>query len=81
MKQGCARDGGLCLEHQQHVCAGILEVTSLCKMTCPLCFADRGPGFSLAPVDAEGILDHLVGTEGPPEMVQFSRGEPSVHQC
>ena len=48
-------------------------------MACPLCFAEAGPGFSLTLEEVEEILDHLVETEGNPEVVQFSGGEPSIH--
>ena len=48
-------------------------------MDCPLCFANAGAGFNLTLEEVEGILDHLVETEGNPEVVQFSGGEPSIH--
>ena len=77
--QGCPYDCGLCPEHQQHTCLGIIEVNSACNMDCPLCFANAGPGFNLTLDDVEEILDELVRTEGRPEVVQFSGGEPSIH--
>src|SRR5579862_2165045 len=79
IRNGCPHDCGLCPDHQQHACLGIIEVNSVCDMTCPLCFAEAGPGFSLTLEEVEEILDHLVATEGNPEVVQFSGGEPSVH--
>src|SRR5205823_481769 len=62
-----------------HVCLGIIEVNSACNMHCPLCFADAGAGFNLTLEEVEEILDHLVATEGSPEVVQFSGGEPTIH--
>ena len=79
VKDGCPHDCGLCPDHQQHVCLGIIEVNSACNMDCPLCFADAGPGFNLTLDDVDGILSDLVRTEGNPEVVQFSGGEPSIH--
>ncbi len=76
---GCPHDCGLCPDHQQHACLGIIEVNSNCNMACPLCFANAGHGFNLTLEEVEGILDHLVETEGNPEVVQFSGGEPSIH--
>lgn len=76
---GCPYDCGLCPDHQQHACVGIIEVNSACNMDCPLCFADAGAGFNLTLEDVEGILDHFVETEGNPEFVQFSGGEPTIH--
>ncbi len=77
--RGCPHDCGLCPDHQQHVCLGIIEVNSACNMDCPLCFANAGVGFSLTLDDVEAILDNFVATEGRPEVVQFSGGEPSIH--
>lgn len=77
--RGCPYDCGLCPDHQQHACLGIIEVNSACNMECPLCFANAGAGFNLTLEEVEGILDHLVETEGNPEVVQFSGGEPSIH--
>lgn len=77
---GCPHDCGLCPDHQQHVCLGIIEVNSACNMDCPLCFADAGAGYSLTLGEVEDILDHLVATEGQPEVVQFSGGEPTIHK-
>jgi 7,8-dihydro-6-hydroxymethylpterin dimethyltransferase len=77
--RGCPYDCGLCPDHQQHTCLGIIEVNSACNMDCPLCFANAGAGFNLTLEEVEGILDHLLATEGSPEVVQFSGGEPSIH--
>lgn len=77
---GCPHDCGLCPDHQQHACLGIIEVNSGCNMDCPLCFANAGAGFTLTLQEVEGILDHLIETEGNPEVVQFSGGEPSIHR-
>ncbi|WP_322795354.1 radical SAM protein [Tepidiforma sp.] len=77
--QGCPYDCGLCPDHQQHACVGIIEINSACNMDCPLCFADAGAGFSLTLEEVEAILDHFVETEGNPEFVQFSGGEPTIH--
>lgn len=76
---GCPYDCGLCPDHQQHVCVGIIEVNSACNMDCPLCFADAGAGFNLSVEDVESALDHFVETEGNPQLVQFSGGEPTIH--
>jgi tetraether lipid synthase len=76
---GCPYDCGLCPDHQQHACLGIIEVNSACNMNCPLCFSTAGPGFSLSLEEVEAILDDFVRTEGTPEVVQFSGGEPTIH--
>ena len=80
VRQGCPHDCGLCPDHQQHACLGIIEVNSACNMDCPLCFSDAGHGFNLTLEEVEQILDELVRTEGNPEVVQFSGGEPTLHK-
>ena len=77
--QGCPHDCGLCPDHQQHACLGIIEVNSACNMNCPLCFSEARPGFSLSMEEVEQMLDDFVRTEGTPEVVQFSGGEPTIH--
>jgi len=79
IEHGCPHDCGLCPDHEQHACLGIIEVNSACNMDCPLCFADAAPGFSLALEEVEQVLDDYVRTEGNPEVVQFSGGEPTIH--
>jgi len=76
---GCPYDCGLCPDHQQHACVGIIEVNSACNMACPLCFADAQPGFNLSLEDVEEILDDFIAAEGNPQVVQFSGGEPTIH--
>ncbi|MDE1852866.1 MAG: radical SAM protein [Thaumarchaeota archaeon] len=76
---GCPYDCGLCPEHQQHTCLGIIEVTENCNMRCPTCFADSSVGRSLELGQVESMLDAFVRYEGNPEVVQFSGGEPSIH--
>src|SRR6266481_5987882 len=69
IKDGCPLDCGLCPDHQQHACLGIIEVNSNCNMACPLCFSEAGPGFSLTLEEVEAMLDDFVRTEGSPEVV------------
>ena len=76
---GCPRDCGLCPDHQQHTCLGLIEVNSHCNLDCPICFADAQPGFSLSLDQMERMLDRFVELEGDPEVVQFSGGEPTIH--
>jgi len=78
-EHGCPHDCGLCPDHQQHACLGIIEVNTVCNMECPLCFSTAGPGYSLTLEEVEAMLDDFVRTEGVPEVVQFSGGEPTIH--
>jgi len=78
---GCPFDCGLCPDHEQHSCLAIVEVNEACNLSCPVCFADssvkREGHRSLAEI--ERMLDHLVASEGEPDLVQISGGEPTLH--
>ncbi len=78
---GCPYDCGLCPDHEQHSCLALIEINDECNLTCPVCFADSSPqrtrNRSLAEV--EEMLDTLVASEGKPDLLQISGGEPSIH--
>jgi uncharacterized radical SAM superfamily Fe-S cluster-containing enzyme len=79
-EKGCPLDCGLCTEHEQHTCVGVLEITGSCNLTCPMCYAGSSPGgrhLSLA--DCRRQIDRLVEVEGRAEVCQLSGGEPTVH--
>ena len=80
----CPHDCGICPEHAQHTCLGIIEVNTACNLDCPICFAESGTGlnghgFSLTLKQVESMLDSFIRAEGEPEAVQLSGGEPSIH--
>ncbi|MEZ6122562.1 MAG: radical SAM protein [Planctomycetaceae bacterium] len=78
--RGCPYDCGLCSEHEQHTCIGLLEITSGCNLECPMCFAVSGPGGThLSVDDCKAAIDRLVEVEGQPEILQLSGGEPTIH--
>jgi 7,8-dihydro-6-hydroxymethylpterin dimethyltransferase len=84
ISRGCPHDCGICPEHAQHTCLGIIEVNTACNLDCPICFADSGSGpqehgYSLSLEQVESMLDAFVRAEGEPESVQLSGGEPSIH--
>ena len=82
VRDGCPLDCGLCPDHKQHACLGVIDVNSLCNLDCPICFADadhRRDGYSLTDEQVERALDAFVRAEGEPEVVMFSGGEPSIH--
>ncbi len=78
--RGCPYDCGLCTEHEQHSCIGLLEITSSCNLTCPICFAESAPGGAHLTFDeCQAAIDRFVKVEGQPEVLQLSGGEPTVH--
>ncbi|MFA6299592.1 MAG: radical SAM protein, partial [Nocardioides sp.] len=83
VKDGCPQDCGLCPEHKQHACLGIIEVNTGCNLDCPICFADSGhqpDGYSITLEQCQTMIDAFVAAEGEPEVVMFSGGEPTIHK-
>ena len=78
---GCPYDCGLCPDHEQHSCLALIEVNEACNLTCPVCFAGSSTAATahrpLAVI--EGMMDALVASEGEPDLVQISGGEPTIH--
>jgi uncharacterized radical SAM superfamily Fe-S cluster-containing enzyme len=78
---GCPYDCGLCPDHEQHSCLALIEINEHCNLTCPVCFADSSParGKHLPLKTIERMVDALVASEGEPDLVQLSGGEPTLH--
>lgn len=78
---GCPFDCGLCPDHEQHSCLALIEVNQACNLACPVCFASaqdvHGSHRPLAEIEA--MLDALVESEGEPDLLQLSGGEPTIH--
>lgn len=78
--RGCPYDCGLCTEHEQHTCLGLVEITSSCNLRCPMCYASSGPGGQhLSFAECRRAIDRLVEVEGRAEVLQLSGGEPTIH--
>ena len=78
---GCPYDCGLCPDHEQHSCLALIEINEHCNLTCPVCFADSSPAREkhLPLATIERMVDALVASEGEPDIVQISGGEPTLH--
>ncbi|MBK5961117.1 radical SAM protein [Rhodoplanes elegans] len=78
---GCPYDCGLCPDHEQHSCLALIEINQHCNLTCPVCFAESSPARTthLPLATVERMLDALVASEGEPDLLQISGGEPTLH--
>ncbi|MGL4768168.1 MAG: radical SAM protein [Formosimonas sp.] len=81
MQYGCPYDCGLCPDHMQHSCLSIIEITDVCNLNCPVCYAESGTHRTVhKPLsDIIQMLDAVVVNEGEPDVVQISGGEPTLH--
>jgi 7,8-dihydro-6-hydroxymethylpterin dimethyltransferase len=80
-QHGCPYDCGLCPDHEQHSCVALIEINDVCNLQCPVCFASSSPGnaWQASLDEVESMLDTLVESEGEPDVLQISGGEPSIH--
>jgi len=78
---GCPYDCGLCTDHEQHSCLTLIEITDRCNLSCPTCYAMSSPhyGRHRTVEEVERMLDIIVASEGEPDVVQISGGEPTIH--
>jgi 7,8-dihydro-6-hydroxymethylpterin dimethyltransferase len=88
IERGCPYDCGICPDHEQHGCLTLVEVSDRCNLSCPICYADSGPGENSSSghprrhrtlAEIERMLDAVVANEGEPDVVQISGGEPTIH--
>ncbi|MDD4409692.1 MAG: radical SAM protein [Candidatus Pacebacteria bacterium] len=79
--KGCPFDCGLCPDHDQHTCIGLIEVTQNCNLCCPTCYASSIQSEKYLSLDKiEEMLDFFIDTEGgSAEILQISGGEPTLH--
>jgi uncharacterized radical SAM superfamily Fe-S cluster-containing enzyme len=78
---GCPYDCGLCTDHEQHSCLTLIEITDRCNLSCPTCYAMSSPHYGRHRTleEVERMLDIIVASEGEPDVVQISGGEPTIH--
>ena len=81
IERGCPYDCGLCPDHEQHSCLALVEITDHCNLTCPVCYAESSPhrGLHRSLEQIAFMLDCVVKSEGRPDIVQISGGEPTIH--
>jgi len=80
INKGCPFDCGLCPQHDQHTCIGLIEVTNKCDLKCPVCYASSGEGEFLNLETIEKMMNLFQDSEsGNAEVLQISGGEPTMH--
>ena len=78
--KGCPFDCGICPEHRQHTCIGLIEINSDCELACPDCYTGHHAGSALKLNQIEKMMDFFQDAEsGRAELLQISGGEPTRH--
>lgn len=80
-QKGCPYDCGLCPQHEQHTCIGLIEVTTACNLVCPVCYASsKQNGSFVTKQEFEKMVDFFIESEGgKADILQISGGEPTIH--
>jgi uncharacterized radical SAM superfamily Fe-S cluster-containing enzyme len=73
----CPNACGLCPGHLQKTCCALVEVTRLCNLGCPFCFAQSG-GEAMEPAVDQLSASFKQLVENGRTFVQLSGGEPTV---
>jgi uncharacterized radical SAM superfamily Fe-S cluster-containing enzyme len=78
--KGCPYDCGLCEEHDQHTCIGLIEINQNCNLDCEMCFAKESEPNNISLEKAEEIMNFYQRSENNnAEILQISGGEPTLH--
>jgi uncharacterized radical SAM superfamily Fe-S cluster-containing enzyme len=76
---GCPDSCGLCPEHRQHTCLPVVEITSACNLSCPVCLKDLSRPFGMDVAEYRAVLRRLKECEGSIPVLNLSGGEPTLH--
>lgn len=80
INNGCPYDCGICPQHEQHACIGVLEITNKCDLNCKVCYATSGVGGHLTLEQIEEMMKYAMEQENNnAEILQISGGEPTTH--
>lgn len=77
--KGCPESCGSCPEHQQHTCLPVIEITTHCNLSCPVCLKNLEQGERMSKEAFAGIVDTLIRCEGRIDVLNISGGEPTTH--
>lgn len=78
--RGCPFDCGLCPQHRQHTCIGLIEINSDCELACADCYTGHYAAKSLTLDEIAKMMDFYQNAEsGRAEVLQLSGGEPTRH--
>jgi len=75
----CPEGCGFCSRHEQHLCMPIVEITSRCNLSCPVCIVNAGRAWDMTLAEFRALLDGLIRAERQVDILNLSGGEPLIH--
>ncbi len=79
VKRGCPLDCGVCPEHQQNNAAPVIEITNVCNIECPVCFADNLQNYHMTDEEMDRCLAVLEASGTQVGVLILTGGEPTAH--
>jgi hypothetical protein len=76
---GCPQDCGVCPEHEQNNSVPVIEITNVCNLDCPICFADNRNDYTMSAEEFERCLDILEESGSDVDVLILTGGEPTAH--
>jgi len=76
---GCPQDCGVCPEHEQNNSVPVIEITNICNLDCPICFADNRHDYKMTVEEFERCLDILEESGSDVDVLILTGGEPTAH--
>ena len=85
-KVSCPEGCGFCSRHEQHLCMPIVEITTRCDLTCPVCINASGSDknglprtWDLSLGELKYMLNKILEAERQVDLLNLSGGEPLLH--
>jgi len=78
-EKGCPQDCGACPEHEQNNSVPVIEITNICNLDCPICFADNHHDYVMSDEEMEKCLDILDESGTDVDILVLTGGEPTAH--
>jgi 7,8-dihydro-6-hydroxymethylpterin dimethyltransferase len=76
---GCPHDCGACPEHEQNNSVPVIEITNICNLDCPICFADNHHDYTMSDEEMTRCLDILDESGTDVDILVLTGGEPTAH--
>ena len=73
INKGCPFDCGLCPDHEQHTCIGLIEITSACDLKCPICYANAAQNTFISLKKIEEMMDFFQDSESGKAEIVFRK--------
>lgn len=79
VSRGCPQDCGVCPEHQQNNSAPVIEITNVCNIECPVCFANNLQNYHMADEELDRCLEVIEQSGTQVGVLILTGGEPTAH--